>query len=72
MGPKKNSLASGNPPGEFFFCHLPARILECVSEFIFSVFQKNTNTNKNQNKLKKKRIKQNKPKKKRTKKMLLL
>ena len=34
--PPKSSLVSGNWPGEKFFYHQPTRIVECVSEYIFS------------------------------------
>ena len=36
LRPKKSSLVSGNQPGENFY-HLPAHIVECESEYIFSV-----------------------------------
>ena len=34
---KKSSLVSGNRPGGDFFYHSPARIIECVSEYIFLI-----------------------------------
>ena len=45
---KKNSLVSGNRPGKSWFYHSPARIVECVSEYIF--FSKKSNQKKQKTK----------------------
>ena len=37
LGQKKSSLVSGNWPGEILFYHSPARIAECVSEYILLI-----------------------------------
>ena len=45
---KKSSLVSGNRPGKTWFYRSPARIVECVSEYIF--FSKKSNKKKTKTK----------------------
>ena len=46
---KKSSLVSGNRPGEKNFTtnHSPARIVKCVSEYIFLISKKTKKTKQN-------------------------
>ena len=54
VGPKKRLSCFRESAGCKFFHHLPARIVECVSEYIFFVSNKNNKCrNKKQKKLKK-------------------
>ena len=53
--PKKSSLVSENQPVKFY--HSPARIVQCVSEYIFQ-FQKTNKQAKNKNTKKEKETKE--------------
>ena len=46
LAQKKISLVSGNQPGEIFFYHSSAHIVESVSEYIFLISEKKSNNNK--------------------------
>ena len=47
--PKKSSFVSGNRSGEKFLSP-PARIVECVSEYVFLISKKQTSKKNNNNK----------------------
>ena len=60
--PKKSSFVSGNRSGEKFLSP-PARIVECVSEYVFLISKKQTNKQKKQQQQECKKVKETKEEK---------